>query len=234
MKHVAFHEGGYVDNPKDPGGATNKGITQSVYDSYRRSKGLMARHVKLIEQSEVEAIYRLRYWNLINGDKLPVGVDYCVMDGAVNSGVSQAGKWLQRAINRQPSNREKIKDDGEIGPTTLDRADDYNPVVLIDAICDERLAFMKVVRHKRTRELLWNTFGPGWLNRIEGYKDKNGIRRGGVRQWSKQLAGSTQQPAKVEKPVVPSYPTAKPGIGPVPAILAILGALAWAIWKALS
>ncbi len=243
MKHVAFHEGGYTDNPKDPGGATNFGIIQRVYDSWRRTRGKFARNVKLIEKGEVDAIYRERYWELIQGARLPAGVDYCVMDGAVNSGVMQSSKWLQRAINRQPSNREKIKDDGEIGPTTLDRADDFNPVVLIDAICDERLAFMKVIRHKKTNALLWTTFGPGWLNRIEGYKNKStGKREGGVRQWAKQLAQqqviidgalreTPQAPVKVEKPVVPTYPKEESGTGPLALVIAIIGAIIYAIWK---
>lgn len=245
MQHVAFHEGGYVNNPKDPGGATNKGVIQRVYDSYRRAKGQLARNVKVIDPTEVAEIYRTRYWNLINGGKLPSGIDYCVMDGAVNSGVSQSGKWLQRAINQQKTNQSAINIDGEIGPTTIDRSDDYNPEVLIDAICDERLTFMKVIRHKKTNALLWATFGPGWLNRIEGYKDRTGKRIGGVRQWSKEIARTStvsqevirelpSTPVKVEKPVVPTYPTEKPGTGPVPLILAILGAIAWAIWKAVS
>lgn len=48
LKIVLVHEGGYVNHPKDPGGATNKGVTQRVYDGYRKRNGLPARSVKFI------------------------------------------------------------------------------------------------------------------------------------------------------------------------------------------
>ncbi len=244
MKHVAFHEGGYTNHPKDPGKATNKGITQTVYDAYRRSKKTLTRHVKVIEDYEVAEIYRTRYWNLINGSKLPSGVDYCIMDCAVNSGVKQAGLWLQRAINRMPSNRPQIKVDGEVGPTTIDRADDYEgeqAAKLIDLILDERLGFLKIIRHKTTGELLWGAFGAGWTNRIEGFKDSKGKRQGGVRIWSKDIArgqeiqNTVKDVPVIEKVEVPKYtPQGKPGTGPAPLIGAIILAIGYAIWKAVS
>ena len=58
LAQVLKYEGGYVDHPKDPGGPTNKGITQAVYDEWRKKSGLSVQSVRNIAQSEVEAIYR--------------------------------------------------------------------------------------------------------------------------------------------------------------------------------
>ena len=81
-------EGGYVNHPADPGGATNKGVTQAVYDDWRAARGLMKQSVRLIAPPEVSAIYRKQYWDAVSGDKLPSGLDYAVFDFAVNSGVN--------------------------------------------------------------------------------------------------------------------------------------------------
>jgi lysozyme family protein len=97
LQFVLKWEGGFVNNPADPGGATNKGITQGVYDAWRRSKGLKPRSVEQIEQPEVEQIYRERYWNPINGDSLPAPVALAAFDLAVNSGVGVASKAIASA-----------------------------------------------------------------------------------------------------------------------------------------
>ena len=55
-------EGGYVNHPADPGGATNKGVTQRVYDDWRVRRGMPARDVRQITDGEVHAIYEAGYW----------------------------------------------------------------------------------------------------------------------------------------------------------------------------
>src|SRR5690349_19262882 len=87
---VLAHEGGYVNHPKDPGGATNFGVTQKVYDAFRKYHGLKTQSVKLIATSEVSDIYNRNYWKLCRADSLPCGLDYAVFDFDVNSGVSRA------------------------------------------------------------------------------------------------------------------------------------------------
>lgn len=82
-----------------------RGVTQRVYDEYRRALGLQTMTVKNISDSELQAIYRKKYWNEIKGDKLAPAVSYVVFDGAVNSGVAQSVKWLQRAFSRRGSIR---------------------------------------------------------------------------------------------------------------------------------
>lgn len=180
---VLKHEGGYSNHPADPGGATMKGVIQRVYDAYRQRKGLPARNVRKLENVELQEIYRQLYWNKIDGDELPAGLDYCVFDAAVNSGPGQAAKWLQRAIN-DVLGKGFVVVDGNIGPATLAAADEaiqaaqLGPVV--DAMCDRRLAMLKGLK-------TWATFGTGWTNRIEGEEQKNGARKGGVRQQAKSF-----------------------------------------------
>jgi lysozyme family protein len=159
LKLVLVHEGGYVNHPKDPGGATNKGVTQRVYDGWRTKKGQPKRSVREITDTEVSSIYRAQYWDLVNGDDLPAGVDYVVFDGAVNSGVGQSVKWLQRSL---PEYRGPI--DGDIGAGTMGAiAVESDAAALVDRICDRRMAFLKALK-------TWGTFGRGWSRRVEGVR----------------------------------------------------------------
>jgi len=149
---VLTHEGGYVNHPKDPGGPTNKGITQRVYDAYRQRKGLDPRTVKLIEQTEVEAIYKAEYWDKVRGDDMPPGVGYVLFDYAVNSGPSRAIRALQAALG--------VTADGTIGDMTMDALETHGDHdALIADICARRLAFMR-------RLSTWSTFGKGWSRRV--------------------------------------------------------------------
>lgn len=150
------HEGGYVNHPSDPGGPTNRGITQRVYDAYRQFYHLAPRSVKAITDAEVAEIYGKNYWKLIRGDSLPCGLDYCVFDFAVNSGVSRAVRYLQRSVG--------VADDGVIGLVTLAaieacaKADEER---LIAQYCANRLAFVRSLS-------TFATFGKGWTRRIVG------------------------------------------------------------------
>jgi lysozyme family protein len=71
LQFVLQEEGGYVDDPRDPGGATNFGITQYTYDKWRTKKGLPVRSVALITQDEVAAIYKEEYWDANNLEPMP-------------------------------------------------------------------------------------------------------------------------------------------------------------------
>lgn len=147
---VLKHEGGYVDHPADPGGATNRGVTLKVLEAYR-GKPVTKDDVRALTEAEARAIYRHRYWMPIRGDDLPGSVAYCVFDAAVNSGVSQASKWLQRSVG--------AKDDGIIGPGTLALAGKVDAARLVAKFCDTRLAFLKTLK-------TWPTFGKGWERRV--------------------------------------------------------------------
>jgi lysozyme family protein len=164
LKLVLVHEGGFSDHPRDPGGATMKGVIQRVYDAYRQRKGETVRSVKKLENAELQDIYRQLYWNKIDGDELPAGLDYCVFDAAVNSGPSQAAKWLQRGIN-DALGRKALVVDGNIGPATLAAAAAAPLAAAIDAVCDRRLAMLKGLK-------TWDAFGEGWARRVSEVREK--------------------------------------------------------------
>jgi lysozyme family protein len=151
LPHILKHEGGYVNHPKDPGGATNKGIIQRTYDSWRDRQSLPRQSVRSISDSEVSAIYRRDYWDAIRGNELPAGVDYCVFDFAVNSGINRASKFLQE-VARVPA-------DGKIGPATLAAVNALDPAHVINSLCDARMAFLRGLG-------TFPTFGKGWTRRV--------------------------------------------------------------------
>lgn len=149
---VLAHEGGYVDHPKDPGGATNLGITFAVLQSWR-GRPITKADVKALTNSEAAAIYKANYWDKVRGDDLPAGVDYAVMDFAVNSGVFRSATYLQEIVGVAP--------DGKIGPLTLQAVAAWDAVKLIEKLSANRLAFLK-------RLSTWPTFGKGWSSRVTG------------------------------------------------------------------
>jgi lysozyme family protein len=151
-------EGGFVNHPKDPGGATNRGVTQAVYDTWRVANGKTRQSVKFIASAEVEKIYSSRYWNAVQGDALPIGVDLTVFDYGVNSGPSRAVKDVQRVVG--------AKVDGKIGSETTSLArDKILPRALIKALCAKRLSFVQSLK-------IWSTFGRGWARRIAAVEAK--------------------------------------------------------------
>lgn len=154
---VLVHEGGFVNDSRDPGGATNKGVTQAVYDDWRVRHGLAKQTVRAIGTDEVEAIYKHGYWDVVKGDQLPTGVDYCTFDLAVNSGVNRAARYLQRTAG--------VAEDGQIGPATLAVVLALPSDALIDRICDERLKFLQGLP-------TFGHFGDGWTTRVRDVRAK--------------------------------------------------------------
>ena len=154
LKHVLVHEGGWADHPKDPGGATMKGVTLATYRRHfgeDKSKD----NLRNISDDELEQVYRSGYWNKCRCDELPAGVDYAVFDAAVNSGPGRGAKWLQAAVG--------AKQDGGIGPKTLARVEEHDSVQVADVMCDRRLAFLQNLS-------TWPTFGKGWARRVEAVR----------------------------------------------------------------
>jgi len=150
MDHIFKFEGGYVNHPSDPGGATNMGITIGTLRSFRGTAVTIA-DVKALKKSEAMEIYRKNYWDKISGDELPSGVDLCTMDSAVNSGPGRGAKWLQRAVG--------VKADGGIGTTTLSAVETADPETTIKRMCEDRMNFLKGLS-------TWGTFGKGWGSRV--------------------------------------------------------------------
>jgi uncharacterized protein (TIGR02594 family) len=151
LKNLLQHEGMNDDDPQDPGGRTSRGITQFEYDNYRDRHGQPRRDVWTADDAEVRDIYRTKYWDVLQCDHLPAGVDYAVFDYGVNSGVSRAAKVLQQIIGAAI--------DGEIGVETIGRAKSLPSDSIIRAMSSERLGFLKQVK-------TWPRFGKGWSRRV--------------------------------------------------------------------
>ena len=146
---VLEHEGGYVNHPDDPGGRTNMGITQKVYEEYL-NRPVTEEEMKNIKIEDVQTIYKTNYWDKVKGDNLPSGVDFCVFDWAVNSGVSRASKALQKIVG--------VKEDGVIGPVTIKKTFEHNSGSIITSFAEKREDFYKKLK-------TFDTFGKGWLVR---------------------------------------------------------------------
>ena len=97
LAHTLKWEGGYSNHPDDPGGPTMHGVIQREYDVWRRTQGKRTRPVRQIEDEELREIYRSEYWDAVDCDGLVAGMDLCVFDAAVNSGVARARSWCAQA-----------------------------------------------------------------------------------------------------------------------------------------
>ena len=130
-------EGGYVDDPRDRGGATNFGITQHVYHEWLRSKGKYARPVREITMDEVRDIYRDRYWLAARCDAMTWPLSLVVFDAAVNHGVGRAVRMLQQQVGATV--------DGKIGPQTLGAVAAADPAKTAEALLWRRVAFYMAI-----------------------------------------------------------------------------------------
>lgn len=139
---VMGHEGGYVNDPRDPGGETKWGIS-------KRSYPLL--DIPALTRDEARAIYRRDFWDRINGDRLPDGVAFQLFDFAVNSGPETAVRYLQRAIG--------VADDGVWGPVSQAAAERFTESDTVMRLLGERLDYM-------TRLKNWPAHGRGWARRI--------------------------------------------------------------------
>lgn len=151
-RSVAFvlkHEGGFVDHPRDPGGATNMGITVATLRDWR-GRLTSIDEVKNLTEHEARQIYRMRYWNPVNGDMLPQGVNLSVFDFAVNAGVGRAVRTLQRIVG--------APDDGAIGPVTMAAVKGIPEKDLIIRFAQARREFYKGLS-------TFDAFGRGWIRR---------------------------------------------------------------------
>lgn len=152
---VRVYEGGNVDDPRDPGGRTSRGVTQRVYTAWLRRQGLPNADVWTATDTQIAAIYRALYWDKAACDELPAGVDFVVFDGAINSGVGQSIRWLQRSLVGYPG-----AVDGAIGDVTLHAVgQDEDNDALIARYCAARLWTLRGLKN-------WRTYGKGWSARI--------------------------------------------------------------------
>lgn len=149
LANTLVEEGGWSNHPKDPGGATMKGVIQRVYDEYRKSKKLPTRSVRNISEGELLEIYRTNYWQEVAGDYWPKGPDQVVFDTAVNSGPSRSLKIAAKALSTNDLRASAL----------AFRASEVDDLVgFVKKFCSLRGSFYRSLGH-------FSTFGKGWLRR---------------------------------------------------------------------
>jgi lysozyme family protein len=142
------HEGGYVNNPADPGGETNWGITLRT----AREAGYTGA-MRDLTREQAKGIYRISYWDRAKADQYDGAIGFQLFDAAVNNGIGQAIRFLQRAVD--------MADDGVVGPLTLAAVRAAPVTDVLARFNAQRLDFY-------TRLSTWPTFGKGWARRIVG------------------------------------------------------------------
>ncbi len=156
-------EGGYSNNIHDAGGATNFGVTHTVYDTYRHSKHLPFQNVKNITPEEVNDIYYNSYWKQAKCEAMTPKIAMTVFDFAVNSGVGRAVKKLQTAIGAEP--------DGDFGAHSMqllqNKIAQSSKVSLASHYLQLRIDFLTSVAQANPKN---KTFLKGWLNRVNDLK----------------------------------------------------------------
>jgi lysozyme family protein len=151
LAHVLRFEGGYSDHPSDPGGATNRGITKAVLESFR-GRPVTKAEVRALARDEAADIYRRNYWFAAACDRLPDGLDLAVFDCAVNQGVGRAARYLQKAAG--------VTADGRVGPKTLAAVNTASPGELLSEFMALRMQGYGLLQK------LFKVFGLGWSRRL--------------------------------------------------------------------
>jgi lysozyme family protein len=146
-------EGGYEDDPADPGGATNMGITLATFRQWSDNPALGPVQVRDMTERTARAIYRSLYWNPLRADALPPGVDLSVFDMGVNAGIWASARLLQRTVGFTGN-----EVDGCIGPETLEAAARSDARTLVNDLAEQQAAYYRSLSD-------FPTFGAGWLNR---------------------------------------------------------------------
>lgn len=142
INRILGHEGGYVNNPKDPGGETNWGISKRTYPTI---------DIKNLSRSQAIEIYRRDFWERSHASELPKAFAFQILDTAVNSGTHTAIVMLQKVVGAVP--------DGYWGPKTraaIEAMDKADVVLLYVAARMELMTDSKV----------WLIFGKGWIRRM--------------------------------------------------------------------
>lgn len=144
-------EGGFTNDPQDPGGATNMGITLATL-SHWRGDDCVPNDVRNLTRSEATEIYYGLYWQALQCGALPMGVDLQVFDFGVNAGAGRSAKMLQAAL--------AVTTDGLVGPVTVHAACDADAGFLVGRLSDQQEVYYRALP-------TFSSFGVGWLSRLE-------------------------------------------------------------------
>jgi len=152
LKITLHYEGGFVDDPKDPGGMTNLGVTQKTYSQWIKHSA-SKQEMLALTPAIVAPLYKANYWDLVCGDQLPKGLDLCVFDFDVNAGIHSI-KTLQNLVS--------VTADGHLGPATLAAVQAYitsqGIQTAITKFQELRIAYYKSLS-------TFSHFGNGWVRR---------------------------------------------------------------------
>jgi lysozyme family protein len=155
LKVVLKEEGGFVNDPQDPGGITNLGVTRRVWEAWVH-KAVDEAAMRALKAADVTPLYRANYWNPVYGDHLPPSVALCVFDFGVNGGTSRAGRMLQELVG--------AKADGQIGDNTVKALTQWiaknGAAAAVSGFSDKRMAFYKSLS-------TFAHFGKGWSARCD-------------------------------------------------------------------
>jgi len=155
LAKLLVHEGGYVHHPSDPGGETNLGVTRATWELWV-GHPVSEKEMRSLTPTMVSPLYKRKYWDACRADELVSGVDYCVFDVAVNSGVGRAVKLLQQSVGATP--------DGSFGSITFGLVKQVDPTTLIERYCARRMEFLESLKS-------FPVFGRGWSRRVAEVKE---------------------------------------------------------------
>ncbi len=148
-------EGGFSDDPHDPGGATCHGITLATYRDWADNPRLDVSDIRDIAAATVREIYHGRYWLPVSAESLPRGVDLMVFDHGVNAGPGRSARLLQEVLGFSGA-----AVDGAIGPKTLAAAAAADPATVIARLAASQAAYYRSLDD-------FDRYGAGWLNRVD-------------------------------------------------------------------
>ena len=149
LANTLREEGGWTNDPRDPGGPTMRGIIQREYDKYRDRHGLPRQSVRFISEAELQDIYAGNYWKPMRGELWPKGTDQIVFDIAVNSGTGRAPQIMGAALGTSERNPVKL---------AAAAAQSADKVGIVKRACARRGSFYRSLR-------TFSAFGRGWLAR---------------------------------------------------------------------
>lgn len=164
---ILAHEGGYVNDPADRGGATNFGVTQLTYSKWLGRAASIA-DVKAMDVETAKEIYRANYYYKPRINGLPQDVQPLAFDCAINHGPIRAMKFIQSVVNLAGFG--VITVDGICGPETMrkvQQAFDEMGNYFVNAVVDERVNFYEAIIERDPSQA---RFRNGWLKRAESFR----------------------------------------------------------------
>jgi lysozyme family protein len=149
LELILKSEGGWVNNPADPGGETNLGVTKRVWEEY---VGHPVESLKNLTKEDVAPLYEQKYWRPTYCEVLPRGLSLLIFSMGINAGPGRGVKLLQSCIG--------CVADGVIGPRTMELIKSANVANLIQKYSDARRDYYKSLK-------TFPIFGKGWLSRVD-------------------------------------------------------------------